>query len=135
MTATQWTGQRYAEALAFAVQFYNALDAHDADSVVSSFASGGIWHRAEGPKSGDAEIRGVVNGRSRDQTTSHIVANLTLSYDDGVWTSRYQLFVYGCAPDIPAKLFHVLDATDILDISDDGMRIVSKSTKSRLKFA
>lgn len=125
----------YAAALALACRTYSALDRSDADVVVDCFADDATWHRPDGVKTGQDEIRAVVDGRPQDQTTAHCVSNLRVDEDEGSMVALYYLTVFGAGSGTPARLFSILDCRDeLVTVPGRGLRIRAKSTRLRMKF-
>lgn len=124
----------YPEASALLARLYRALDEGDADGLADCFTPDGVWHRSDGPKSGDG-LRSIVLDRPADRKTSHVPSNLVISREGDRVIGRYYLTVYLSSAKQHAQLFCCWDCEDVFDDSEEVIRIADKRVSMRMQFA
>lgn len=125
---------RHGEALALLARLYRALDAVDPDTLHACFTSDAIWHRADGPKQGEAAIRSIATDRPPDRKTAHVPSNLVIAEDGDALVGSYYLTVYEEAAGEQPRLLACLDCDDRFAVTPTGLRLTAKRTRVRMKF-
>lgn len=124
----------YAAASQLLARFFRALDQFEPDEAASCFTPDGNWLRKGIVLRGPQKITRALQERSADERkTCHSVSNLIVTPEDGMVRARYYLTVWASKPDTPLMAEYVLDSSDLMVVTGEGLRIYDKRSTPMLR--
>ena len=120
-------------ASALLARFFRGLDMFEPDDAAACFAAQGTWLRKGSLLTGPAEIAEALGERAAERRTCHSVSNLVVTREGEMIRARYYLTVWASKPGAPLQTEFVLDSSDLMTMTGQGLRLFEKRSTPLLR--